>query len=129
LKRSKALEWLSDLSQSLTKADINSDSLIKTFAQIVVRVEQFVNDMDFRFLYHFQRRVFHIGFNMDAGQLDHNYYDLLASEARITSIIAIAKGDIPQSHWMQLGRPVTRIEGSYILLLERDDVEYLMFCF
>ena len=46
----------------------------------------------------------------------HNYYDLLASEARITSIIAIAKGEIPQSHWMQLGRPVTRIEGSYILL-------------
>ena len=127
LIRSKALEWLGDLSQSLTKADINSDLLIKTFAQITVRVEQFVNDMDFRFLYHFQRRVFHIGFNMDAGQLDHNYYDLLASEARITSIIAIAKGEIPQSHWMQLGRPVTRIEGSYILLSWSGTMfEYLM---
>ena len=59
--------------------------------------------------------------------LDHNYYDLLASEARITSIIAIAKGEIPQSHWLQLGRPVTRIDGSYILLSWSGTMfEYLM---
>ncbi len=127
LDNGPALEWLGDLSQSLSIAEINSVSLINTFAQIVNKVEQFVNDMDFRFLYHFQRRVFHIGFNLDAGQLDHNYYDLLASEARITSILAIAKGEIPQSHWLQLGRPVTRIEGSYILLSWSGTMfEYLM---
>ena len=83
--------------------------------------------MDFRFLYHLQRRVFHIGFNLDAGQLDHNYYDLLASEARIASIIAIAKGEVPQSHWLHLGRPVTRVEGSYVLLSWSGTMfEYLM---
>ena len=83
--------------------------------------------MDFRFLYHLRRRVFHIGFNLDAGLLDHNYYDLLASEARIASIIAIAKGDVPQRHWMQLSRPVTRIEGSYVLLSWSGTMfEYLM---
>jgi len=54
--------------------------------------------------YHPQRRVFHIGFNLDAGQLDNSYYDLLASEARIASIIALAKGEVPQTHWLQLGR-------------------------
>jgi len=80
------------------------------FSQIVTRTEQFVSEMDFQYLYHPQRRVFHIGFNLDAGQLDNNHYDLLASEARIASIIAIAKGEVPQSHWLQLGRPLTRVE-------------------
>ena len=79
--------------------------------------------MDFRFLYHPQRRVFHYGFNLDTGQLDNNYYDLLASEARIASIIALAKGDVPQSHWLQLSRPLTRVEGVVVLaFLERDHV-------
>jgi cyclic beta-1,2-glucan synthetase len=83
--------------------------------------------MDFRFLYHPQRRVFHIGFNLDAGQLDNNFYDLLASEARIASIIAIAKGDVPQSHWLQLGRPVTRVDSYYVLLSWSGTMfEYLM---
>ncbi len=91
------------------------------------KAQLFVNEMDFRFLYHFQRHVFHIGFNLDAGQLDHNYYDLLASEARIASIIAIAKGEVPQTHWMHLGRPVTRVEDSYVLLSWSGTMfEYLM---
>jgi cyclic beta-1,2-glucan synthetase len=122
-----ALEWLEELTQALAHADANSDSLITKFSQIMTRAEQYVNEMDFRFLYHRQRRVFHIGFNLDAGQLDQNYYDLLASEARIASIIAIAKGEVPQSHWMQLGRPVTRVEDSYVLLSWSGTMfEYLM---
>ena len=93
----------------------------------MTRAEQFVNEMDFRFLYQSQRRVFHIGFNLDVGQLDQNYYDLLASEARIASIVAIAKGEVPQSHWLHLGRPLTGIEGSYVLLSWSGTMfEYLM---
>ncbi len=83
--------------------------------------------MDFQYLFHPQRRVFHIGFNLDAGQLDNNYYDLLASEARIASIIALAKGEVPQSHWLQLGRPLTQVEGLYVLLSWSATMfEYLM---
>ena len=107
-KEQSALDWLDELVQATTKAEANSSSLVTRYAQIMARAEQYVSEMDFRFLYHMQRRVFHIGFNLDAGQLDHNYYDLLASEARIASIIAIAKGEVPQSHWLHLGRPVTR---------------------
>ena len=117
------LHWLDELEQALEHADANAAALVARFAQIVLRTEQYVNEMDFRFLYHLRRRVFHIGFNLDAGLLDHNYYDLLASEARIASIIAIAKGDVPQRHWMQLSRPVTRSRRFVRLaLLERDDV-------
>ncbi|MDR3576035.1 MAG: glucoamylase family protein [Anaerolineaceae bacterium] len=122
-----ALAWLDELVKALTLAAANSDSLVIRFAQILERAEQYVNEMDFRFLYHLRRRVFHIGFNLEAGQLDHNYYDLLASEARIASIIAISKGEVPQSHWLQLGRPVTRVEGSYVLLSWSGTMfEYLM---
>ncbi len=122
-----ALEWLEQLTQALTHADANSGELITRYAQITSAAEQYVNEMDFRFLYHPQRRVFHIGFNLDAGQLDNNYYDLLASEARIASIIAIAKGEVPQSHWLQLSRPLTRVEGSYVLLSWSATMfEYLM---
>ena len=121
------LEWLKGLAQALAHADANSGLLVKRFAQIMTQTEQYVSEMDFGFLYHLQRRVFHIGFNLDAGQLDHNFYDLLASEARIASIIAIAKGEVPQNHWMYLGRPVTRVEGSYVLLSWSGTMfEYLM---
>ncbi len=60
---------------------------------------------DFRFLYDRQRRLFHIGYNVQEGQLDKSFYDLLASEARLASLWGIAKGDIPASHWSALGRP------------------------
>lgn len=122
-----ALMWLKKLEVSLSIAKINSNFLMTKFAQIMARANQYVNEMEFGFLYQRQRRVFHIGLNLDAGQLDQNYYDLLASEARIASIIAIAKGDVPQSHWLHLGRPVTRVEGSYVLLSWSGTMfEYLM---
>jgi cyclic beta-1,2-glucan synthetase len=123
----KALEWLDEMDQALALAGVNADALMHRFAQIAIRAEQFVREMDFQFLYHPQRRVFHIGFNLDAGQLDNNYYDLLASEARIASIIALAKGEVPQSHWLQLSRPLTRVEGAYVLLSWNATMfEYLM---
>ncbi len=122
-----ALKWLEELAKALECAHANADTLVARFAQITTRAEQYVNEMDFRFLFHSQRHVFHIGLNLDAGQLDHNYYDLLASEARIASMIAIAKGDVPQSHWLHLGRPVTRVEESYVLLSWSGTMfEYLM---
>ena len=119
--------WLDELTQALNRADVNAGLLLGKFNKIITRTEQYVTDMDFRFLYHTQRHVFHIGYNVETGTLDQNYYDLLASEARIASIIAIAKGEVPQSHWMYLGRPVANIEGEYVLLSWSGTMfEYLM---
>ena len=127
LSRNAAEEWLDEFSQALISADTYVSSLIASYAQIMEQAEMFVNEMDFRFLYHSRRRVFHIGFNLNTGNLDQNYYDLLASEARIASIIAIAKGDVPHSHWLHLGRPVTRVDGNYVLLSWSGTMfEYLM---
>ncbi len=60
---------------------------------------------NFTCLYDPRRRLFHIGLRLAEQSLDASYYDLLASEARFSSLWAIAKGDVPVSHWMALGRP------------------------
>ena len=60
---------------------------------------------DFDFLYHRKRHLFHIGYRVAEQQLDASFYDLLASESRLTSLLAIAKGDVPVRHWASLGRP------------------------
>ena len=60
---------------------------------------------DYRFLYHPRRRLLHIGYRLEDHQLDTSFYDLLASESRSTSLLAIAKGDLPVRHWAALGRP------------------------
>ncbi|MDQ0027727.1 cyclic beta-1,2-glucan synthetase [Variovorax paradoxus] len=61
--------------------------------------------MDFSGLYDTKRHLFHIGLRVEENVLDASYYDLLASESRLLSFLAIAKGDVPRRHWMALGRP------------------------
>ena len=63
---------------------------------------------DFGFLYHRKRHLLHIGYRVAEQQLDASFYDLLASESRLTSLLAIAKGDVPVRHWAALGPAVLR---------------------
>ncbi|RPJ41282.1 MAG: hypothetical protein EHM21_13370, partial [Chloroflexi bacterium] len=122
-----AIEWVERLDQALDHAGSRAAALLSGFSQLSDSAGRYVREMDFRFLYNANRRVFHIGYNMDAGQLDQNYYDLLASEARITSLIAIAHDVVPQSHWLQLARPVTSVAGMRALLSWSATMfEYLM---
>ena len=84
------------------------------------RAAAFSDGMDFKFLYNGKRRLFSIGYRAaDAegpGRLDPSEYDLLASEARLASFLAIAKGDVPEAHWFHLGRSVTSVRGVPTLL-------------
>jgi len=66
--------------------------------------EQLAWQSDFSFLYHHKRHLFHIGYRVAEQQLDASFYDLLASESRLTSLLAVAKGDVPVRHWASLGR-------------------------
>lgn len=75
---------------------------LETLAQ---RCETLCAGMDFRGLYDTKRHLFHIGLRVEENALDASYYDLLASESRLLSFLAIAKGDVPRRHWMALGRP------------------------
>ncbi len=109
-------EWLASLEQTVLASQANARRVLSQYREISQIADRFVEEMDFGFLYSRRKRVFHIGFNRDTGLLDNNYYDLLASEARIASIVAIAKREVPQSHWIYLGRPVTRVENINTLL-------------
>lgn len=83
--------------------------------------------MDFTWLYDRERRLFFIGHNVTASRIDTHHYDLLASEARLASYFAIAKGDVPIEHWFHLQRPVTRVRGGLSLVSWNGSMfEYLM---
>ena len=58
------------------------------------------------------RHLFAIGYNVDERRLDASFYDLLASEARLASFVAIAQGKLPQEHWFALGRLLTTPAAS-----------------
>ncbi len=74
-------------------------------AALAADCQRLAMEADFSFLYDARRRLFHIGYRAEDGLLDKSYYDLLASEARLASLWAIAKGDVPVEHWSALGRP------------------------
>jgi cyclic beta-1,2-glucan synthetase len=72
---------------------------------LALRCRHFAEAADFAFLYDTRRRLLHIGWRVAEQQLDAGHYDLLASESRLASLWAIAKGDLPATHWAALGRP------------------------
>jgi cyclic beta-1,2-glucan synthetase len=122
-----AREWCLWLSSALEDAQMEAETLIKNFDQLSERMELEFQRMDFGFLFNKQRQVFHIGYHVNTGRLDANFYDLLASEARLASIVAMAKREVPQSHWLHLGRPLTQVEGTRVLLSWSGTMfEYLM---
>ncbi len=90
-------------------------------------VSNMIEDTDFSLLYHKEHQIFSIGFNIEENKLTDSYYDLLASEARQASLIAIAKKDVPEKHWNSLSRTLT-VLGRYKGLLSWSGTafEYLM---
>lgn len=124
---SKVFNWCEVLLYDLQSARKFSVSLLNDFSALARRAEVFFNEMNFAFLYSTNRHVFHIGYNAESGRLDPNYYDLMASESRIASLIAIARGDVPQNHWLYLARPLTELDGKKALLSWSGTMfEYLM---
>ena len=91
------------------------------------RAHDYAMEMDFRFLFDERRKLFSIGYDVARGGLDNSFYDLLASEARLASFIAIAKDDVPVEHWFRLGRTLTRRSRATALVSWSGSMfEYLM---
>src|ERR1035437_8231806 len=83
--------------------------------------------MEYNFLYDKGRHLLSVGYNVDERRRDSSYYDLLASEARFTSFVGIAQGQIPQDSWFALGRLLTSAGGDPVLLSWSGSMfEYLM---
>ena len=91
------------------------------------RVSKLIEDTDFSKLYSGEHRLFSIGFNIEEGKLTDSYYDLLASEARQASLVAIAKKDVPSKHWNNLSRTLTILNNKKGLISWSGTAfEYLM---
>ena len=95
--------------------------------EISTIVKDIIENTDFSYLYSKEHRIFSIGFNIEENKLTDSYYDLLASEARQASLVAIAKKDVPSKHWNSLSRTLTTL-GKYKGLVSWSGTafEYLM---
>jgi len=83
--------------------------------------------INMRFLFDSERRLFSIGYNVSEARLDRSFYDLLASEARLGSFVAIARGDIPVEHWFAMSRPYGALGRRRVMLSWAGTMfEYLM---
>ena len=104
-----------------------SEPLIQRLTSLAQSADAVVKGMEFGFLFDPVRKLFSIGYRVPDGSLDSGYYDLLASEARLTSFVVIAKGDVPVSHWFRLGRALTPVEQDSVLVSWSGSMfEYLM---
>jgi len=104
------------IERRLEEAREANERLAGDCAELVELAERWVDEMDFGFLYDGERHQFRIGFDVDNAVLDSGCYDLLASEARLTSLLAISRGQVPMRHWVHLGRPFRRYGGRRLLM-------------
>ena len=125
------LEWWLKASKRIVETHLVDYERPQDAASRLLAISQDADELtqesNFKFLFDEKRGVFSIGFNVTNGQLDRSYYDLFASEARLASFVAIAKGDVPQSHWFRMSRAMTSFGRSRVLLSWSGSMfEYLM---
>ncbi len=128
------LFWIGALGHSVTQAVRDRQALRDDAAAVKHRLQAVADtartmalDMDFAFLFDPERKLLSIGYSLADNGLDQNCYDLLASEARLASFFAIAKGDISTRHWFRLGRAATPLgTGSALISWSGSMFEYLM---
>ncbi|HUG62227.1 MAG TPA: glucoamylase family protein, partial [Methylomirabilota bacterium] len=95
--------------------------------ELAAEARRFASAMDFAFLLDRDRHLLSIGYSLDDNTLDPSCYDLLASEARLASLFAIAKGDVETRHWFRLGRSATPLGNASALISWSGSMfEYLM---
>lgn len=117
---------LNELRLLIEEAVRRARARIATIERLASQSNEFAR-MDYDFLFDKTRRLLAIGYNVGEHRQDSSYYDLLASEARFSSFVAIAQGELPQDNWFALGRLLTTAGGEPILLSWSGSMfEYLM---
>jgi len=115
------------LRSALEAADEVVATLLSDAEKIAAHAERYLQEARFDFLFDDTRKLFHIGYHVGDDRRDANVYDLLASEARIGSYMAIALGRVAPAHWLHLGRPAALADGTQVLMSWSGTMfEYLM---
>ena len=107
---------IDELAEALRRSAVEATALVRRLSVIAQTADRMVQAMEFRFLFEGACKLFSIGYRVADGTLDPNCYDLLASEARLASFVAIAKGEAPPSHWFHLGRALTPVDRGSALI-------------
>jgi cyclic beta-1,2-glucan synthetase len=119
-------ERLSELRRLITQASRRAKARIAAIERLA-RQSGELADMEYDFLFDKARHLLAIGYNVGERRRDSGYYDLLASEARLSTFVAIAQGKLPQESWFALGRLLTTAGGKPVLLSWSGSMfEYLM---
>jgi cellobiose phosphorylase len=104
----------------------NAKARIDAIDRLAERFHQLTN-IEYDFLYDANRHLLSIGYNVADRRQDPSYYDLLASEARLCTFVAIAQGRLPQDSWFALGRQLATFGGDPVLVSWSGSMfEYLM---
>ena len=119
-------EWLTRIRGLITEAARRGKEVLLTLDRLASKCYN-LSVIEYDFLYDSSQHLLTIGYNVDEHRRDNSYYDLLASEARLTTFIAIAQGKLPQESWFSLGRQLTNLGAAPILLSWSGSMfEYLM---
>src|SRR5690554_3087722 len=105
-----------EILEGLTLSKQRCAKLLEIGEALINRLESLATAHDFTVLYDRSQRLFSIGYNVSDEQLDPTFYNLLASEARQASFVAIALGQVPVKHWFALSRTSTLIQQRPVLL-------------
>ncbi len=109
--------WLQELGQKIMDAEKRAGERLASIDRLALDCSELA-DIKYDFLFNESRRLLAIGYNVDDSKRDESCYDLLASEARLCSYVAIAQGRLKQEHWFALGRMLTtaRRRAGFALL-------------
>ena len=125
--RPELAQWLDQLASEYHQARGCAAEMVKNFGQLSASARNIAQAVNMRFLYDAKRELFAIGYAVGEPLEFDTHYDLLASECRLASLVAIAKGDAPIEHWTALGRPRGRsARGPALLSWSGTMFEYLM---
>jgi len=113
---SAVASWIDRLFEALEKSKWLAGEMLAQGQSLARAGRDLSGSMSMRFLYDPDRRLFSIGYNVTEARLDHAYYDLLASEARLGSFVAIARGEVPTEHWFAMSRPYGAVGRRRVLL-------------
>ncbi|MCX6672690.1 MAG: cyclic beta 1-2 glucan synthetase [Methanothrix sp.] len=119
-------DWFLQLGQMITEASDRAGNRIASLEKLALDCGELA-EIRYDLLFDKSRRLLAIGYNVDDLRRDESCYDLLASEARLSSFVAIAQGSLKQEHWFALGRMLTIAGGELALLSWGGTMfEYLM---
>ena len=119
-------DWLAERRRLVTQGSGRARERIAAIGRLALQARELAR-IDYDFLYDTAGHLLTIGYNVSEMRRDSSYYDLLASEARLCSFVAIAQGQLPQEHWFALGRLLTTAGGESLLMSWSGSMfEYLM---